>query len=197
MPTRMGENSGAIAANTAEITSSSQNTSEPIGTSPGASRQSDLLLATRLPVFTRRAKRKLVSHPKFFFFDVGVYRTLRPRGPLDSAEEIDGAALETLVYQELRALNDYLDLGYSLHYWRTTAGDEVDFVLYGERGLIAIEVKRAAQLRASDFASLRAFADEYPMAKTFLVTGGSKEQREGKIQVFPIADFLQRLPELV
>ena len=45
----------------------------------------------------------MTTHPKFFLFDAGVYRTIRPRGPLDSPEEIDGAALETLVYQELRA----------------------------------------------------------------------------------------------
>ena len=48
----------------------------------------DLLLGIRLPVFSRRARRELTTHPKFFFFDAGVYRALRPRGPLDTAEEI-------------------------------------------------------------------------------------------------------------
>lgn len=43
----------------------------------------DLLLAFRVPVFTRRAKRATVAHPKFFFFDTGVFRSLRPHGPLD------------------------------------------------------------------------------------------------------------------
>ena len=36
----------------------------------------DLLIGIRLPSFTKRAKRRLVSHPKFYFFDVGVFRTL-------------------------------------------------------------------------------------------------------------------------
>ena len=70
-----------------------------------------------------------------YFFDAGVYQAIRPRGPLDAPEEIAGPALETLVLQQLRALNDYRGLGYSFHYWGTAAGDEVDFVLYGERGL--------------------------------------------------------------
>src|SRR5262249_28868933 len=61
----------------------------------------DLLLGTRIPPFTKRAKRRLGQHPKFFFFDVGLFRTLRPRGPLDVKEEIDGASLETLLYEEL------------------------------------------------------------------------------------------------
>src|SRR3990170_1172279 len=38
----------------------------------------DLLLAVRLPVFRKRAKRKIVAHPKFYFFDAGVYRAMRP-----------------------------------------------------------------------------------------------------------------------
>ena len=62
-----------------------------------------------LPIFSRQAKLRLVAHSKFYYFDVGVYRHLRPQGPLDTAEQIDGAALETLFLQELRAINDYLD----------------------------------------------------------------------------------------
>lgn len=60
----------------------------------------DLLIAIRLPVFTRRAKRLMARHGKFYFFDAGVYRALRPKGPLDSTEDIDGPAVETLVLQE-------------------------------------------------------------------------------------------------
>ncbi len=63
----------------------------------------DLLLSFRLPVFTRRAKRDTIAHPKLYFFDAGVFRSLRPKGPLDRPEEIEGAALEGLVAQHLRA----------------------------------------------------------------------------------------------
>lgn len=59
----------------------------------------DLLISHILPVFSKWAKRRLISHPKFYYFDVGVYRTIRPKGPLDRVEKIDGAALETLFLQ--------------------------------------------------------------------------------------------------
>ena len=39
----------------------------------------DLLLSYRLNVFTKRAKRALIAHPKFYLFDAGVYRSLRPK----------------------------------------------------------------------------------------------------------------------
>jgi len=54
----------------------------------------DLLLSFRIPVFTRRARRDTSQHPKLYLFDTGVFRSLRPRGPLDRPEEIEGAALE-------------------------------------------------------------------------------------------------------
>lgn len=157
----------------------------------------DLLLAVRLPVFARRAQRRVVSHPKFFFFDAGVYRAVRPRGPLDGPDEIDGPALETLVLQELRAMNDALGLAYDLHYWRTVDGKEVDFVLYGERGLIAVEVKRAARLRAADLDALAAFLGDYPMASAFLAYGGNKRFQERGIDVIPVHEFLAELPAIL
>ncbi|MBI2501369.1 MAG: DUF4143 domain-containing protein, partial [Deltaproteobacteria bacterium] len=115
----------------------------------------DLLISYELPVFSKRAKRRVVSHPKFYFFDVGVFRTLRPMGPLDSPEEAEGPALETLFLQELIALNDYLDLGYTINYWRTSNDLEVDFVLYGKRGIKAFEIKRTGKPSPSHFSSLK------------------------------------------
>lgn len=153
----------------------------------------DLLLAVRIPVFARRARRRTVTHPKFFFFDAGVYRALRPKGPLDSAEEIDGAALETLVLQQLRALNDALGLGYAIHYWRTAGGTEVDFVLYGERGLLAIEVKRSPQVRPKDLSGLRAFLVDYPEGRALLLHGGPREEHHGAIVARPLEPGLRGL----
>jgi uncharacterized protein len=150
----------------------------------------DLLLAVRLPVFSRRAKRKLTSHPKFYFFDAGVYRSLRPRGPLDSADDIDGAAIETLVLESLRAENANHDLGYDLFFWRTGDGKEVDFVLYGERGLHAFEVKRSSRFREADLAALRAFCDDYPEARGCLLYGGQQRYRFGRIDVVPLGEGL-------
>jgi hypothetical protein len=61
----------------------------------------------------------LAAHPKFFFFDAGVFRANRPAGPLDSASELDGAVLEGLVAQDLHAWCDYSQGRHKLHYWQT------------------------------------------------------------------------------
>ncbi len=157
----------------------------------------DLLISYRLPVFTKRAKRDLVASPKFYYFDVGVYRTVRPTGPLDTSSEIDGAALETLFLQEVRAYNDYFDLGYSIYYWRTRDKKEVDFVLYGEQGFLAFEIKRKARIDSKDLKGLKAFAQDYPEAKLYLLYGGQEHYFEGDIEVIPFAEAVKGMVSIL
>ena len=157
----------------------------------------DLLIGVRVPVFNKRSKRKLISHNKFYYFDVGIFRSLRPRGPLDSESEMDGAALETLFLQEIRALNDYYNLGYKIYYWRSVAGLEVDFVLYGPKGLLAFEIKRKASIFKKDLKGLRAFSQDYPEAKSFVFCSASKKEYHGDIQVLPIETALKNLRNIL
>ncbi len=157
----------------------------------------DLLLATRIPVFSKHAKRQMYQRPKFLFFDVGVYRIIRPKGPLDSPESIDGSALETLLFQELRALNEYHQLEFQIYYWRTSSKLEIDFILYGERGIIAIEVKRTANPRTKDFKALKAFNEDYPMARRFMFYGGSNRQYVDGIELITYLEGLKGLLEIL
>jgi predicted AAA+ superfamily ATPase len=153
----------------------------------------DLMIAARLPVFAKRAKRELVAHEKFYFFDSGVFRALRPKGPLDRPSEIDGAAIEGLVFQHLRAWNDYSGTRASLGYWRTKAGVEVDFVIYGEKDFAGIEVKNAEILHPDDFTGLKSFQEDYPEAESLLLYRGSERFRRDGVLVVPVAEFLRAL----
>lgn len=157
----------------------------------------DLLIGYRLPVFNKRAKRRLVAHAKFYFFDVGVYRTVRPMGPLDMPEMVEGTAFESLFFQDLLAINDSLNLGYNLFYYRTATGIEVDFVAYGEKGVRAFEVKRTGRISSRTLRGLKYFSKEYPQAKTFLIYGGKRKMREGNIEIIPLEDALKNLPKLL
>lgn len=157
----------------------------------------DLLIAYHLPVFAKRAKRRLVVHPKFYFFDIGVYRTIRPMGPLDRPEEAEGVALESLFLHELKTINEALSLGYKIYYWRTASKKEVDFVLYGNKGLYAFEIKRTSRVTKAMFSGLQSFIRDYPQAKAYFVYGGKRYTREGSIEIIPIIDMLNKLPEIL
>lgn len=157
----------------------------------------DLLIATRLPVFARKAKRKLVSQRKFYFFDAGAFRAVRPLGVLDSEAEIDGPALETLVLQELRALNDYRGYDYQIFFWRTRNNLEIDFILDGPHGLLAMEIKRSTHIQPKDTRALKEFKKDYPDAQCFIFYGGTATLYLDDITALPIERALKNLDQLL
>jgi predicted AAA+ superfamily ATPase len=121
----------------------------------------DLLLSFRLPVFTKRAKRELAVHEKFYFFDCGVYHALRPKGFLDKPETISGITLE--------------------------------FVIYGESGLYAMEVKLTSNIKPQDLRPLKEFKKDYPEAVTYFIYRGQDLLLENSIMCVNVEFFLKSL----
>jgi predicted AAA+ superfamily ATPase len=153
----------------------------------------DLLLCFQLPVFSKRAQRQTVAHPKFYFFDAGVFRSLRPQGPLDRPQEIDGGALEGLVAQHLRSWIAYSRKDFKLYYWKTRSGSEVDFILYGEGGFWAVEVKNSRAVRPRDVRPLATFKGDYPECRPVLLYRGRERLQVGGIPCRPCEEFLSQL----
>ena len=153
----------------------------------------DLLLGFRLKVFTRKAKRHLVQHPKFYYMDAGIFRSLRPKGPLDVPEEMSGASLEGLVAQQLRAWIAYGRKDRELFFWRTKSGVEVDFIIYGQDTFLAIEVKSSRRVSSKDVRALKAFQEDYPQARACLLYGGRDRLLVEGIPCLPCAELLPRL----
>jgi len=153
----------------------------------------DLLLGCTLDVFTRRTTRALSAHSKFYYFDAGVFRSLRPKGPLDRKEEIEGSALEGLVMQHLRAWIAGQKETHSLHFWRTRSGTEVDFIVYGPRGFWAIEVKNSNSVSPKDVQSLKTFCEEYPECTPLFLYRGKNRTLVKGILCVPSVEFLLNL----
>lgn len=158
----------------------------------------DLLLGYRIPVFQKRAKRKMTTKPKFYFFDVGVFKSVRRLGPLDNPDEIMGVTLETLVIQNIKAVIDSLTLDLDIYFYRSQDKREVDVVLYGPAGFYAIEIKKTGEFRESDIRDLREFGREYPSAKLFYFYGGrSRFTLDDGIHVVPAEQGLKELSQLI
>lgn len=153
----------------------------------------DLLLIFRVPVFNKRAKRHLVTHEKLYFFDCGLFRSVRPKGPLDRPEEIEGAALEGLVASHLRSWAAYRNQEDALYYWRTKSGVEVDFVLYGPETFHAFEVKRSQTIQSKDLNALRAFRSDYPEARATLLYMGTRALQIDGIRIEPCEAYLREM----
>jgi predicted AAA+ superfamily ATPase len=153
----------------------------------------DLLLSFQLSVFRRKAKRAVTSHAKFYLFDAGVYSFIRPQTLYDNTAEREGAALEGLVAQHLRAwVNDQAGT-HSLHFWRTASQLEVDFIVSGPDCFFAIEVKNGAAIHPSDLRGLEAFCSDYPEATPVLLYRGTQRLKERGILCCPVDAFLPQI----
>ena len=153
----------------------------------------DTLLISSLPSFRRRAKRRVVSAPKYYFGDVGVVNQLARRGVLHPGGELFGKAMENWVHHELRAYLDYSNHAEELAYWRTAGGVEVDFIVGDMR--VALEVKSSARISQRHLRGLRSLQREYPeLARLIVVCQEPKHRRTGDgIDVLPAREFVRLL----
>lgn len=153
----------------------------------------DLLLSFQLQVFRRKAKRTLISHSKFYFFDSGVYYSLRPKNLYDVESEKEGAALEGLVAQHLKAWVDAQFEQYHLNFWQTSSKVEVDFIVSGPDCFTAIEVKNGTVVHPHDLRGLETFLEDYPEATALLLYRGKHRYKERNVLCCPIDEFLQQI----
>ena len=80
-----------------------------------------------------------------------------------------------------------------MRYWHTRTGIEVDFVVYGESGLFAIEVKNSNRVRPADLKGLRAFAQDYPQSRNYLIYRGEERMLVDGVLCMPCDEFLTSL----
>jgi hypothetical protein len=112
-------------------------------------------LLVRLPAYAVNRTKRLIKSPKLYWGDTGL--------ALHLAEESEpgGAHLENLVLHDLLAWRDARLDRAEILYWRTTIGEEVDFVIEAAGGLLPVEVKATGRPRLEDAAHLRTFRAEY------------------------------------
>jgi predicted AAA+ superfamily ATPase len=155
----------------------------------------DSLVGYRLSPFSHRAKRDIIfKAPKFYFFDVGLAKSLKQNIPSSQLMENKGQLLESYIFQELNAYRLLQEEKKSLHFWRTTTGLEVDFILNNN---IAIEVKLSSNNHTSHLKGLIAFAEEHTTKELIIVCNEETPRliayKGFNIKVFNVPSFLERL----
>lgn len=152
----------------------------------------DTLIGRQLPAFRKTKKRRLVTSPKFYFFDLSPVIHLSRRGEVVPGSELFGRAFEHFMWMELVAHSSYSELFYPITYWRTSSGFEVDFVLGDSE--ISIEVKSTDSANTTHLKGLRRFREEYPVRRSILVSLDPKPRKtEDQIEILPWQMFLEQL----
>ena len=151
----------------------------------------DTLTGRFLPSFQKKPKRRVVLSPKFYYFDVGIANYLAKQKSINPGSEAFGKAFEHFIYLEIYAYSSYSDMHFPISYWRTTSQLEIDFVLGDHE--VAIEVKSTENVNSRHLKGLKAFAEEYKVTKSILISKDPFPRQIGDITLLPWDMFLDRL----
>jgi len=152
----------------------------------------DTLIGSQLPAYQKRAQRRTISAPKFYFFDVGITGFLAKRGVVRQGSELFGRAFEHVIYNEILAHSRYSEKYYPVTYWKTTSGFEVDFVLADHETVI--EVKSSSEAKPRHLKGLRAFKEEFKVKNALVVSLDPQPRKtEDNILIMPWKAFLKKL----
>lgn len=134
----------------------------------------------------------LIKHPKFYFFDNGVFNGLL--GNFVASLDRVGVLCEQLVYNQLIHSSWANSKDIEVSTFRTRSGEEVDFIVKIENQVFAVEVKHSQEVNTDILQGLLFFDRNFPKNKgLFVFHMGTKEQKFGKIWSLPWQQGLQEL----
>lgn len=131
----------------------------------------DTLVGFLIYPYGKSPRTRIVSHPRFYFFDCGVVLALRNElsGDLVQGTPPYGRAFEHFIMLEIRRLLDYSEVESKMSFFRTTDGAEVDLILEIGKEVWAIEIKASSEPRPSDVRGLRSFIKDHKYTRALCV----------------------------
>lgn len=146
----------------------------------------DTLVVREIEPFAKSHRTRLIQHPRFYLFDVGVLN-----GALSNFEASGdrmGNLFEHLVVQLLWSEFQGRDEEVRLSVYRTEAGAEVDLILERKGAVFAIELKASRRVGKGDLRGLKSFATFFGKRHTPLVVylGDQPARMEG-VEILPVA----------
>lgn len=135
-------------------------------------------------------KRKATATARFYYFDTGVKNMLARIRSIPEQTDLFGQAFEHFIAMELRAYLSYTRKKISLYFWRTTEGQEVDFILDDQ---VAIEVKAATKISNKHLKGLKYLMEEKKIKKYYLISQDNIAIKQDGIYILPWENFIKQL----
>ncbi|MFC1495852.1 ATP-binding protein [Candidatus Margulisiibacteriota bacterium] len=155
----------------------------------------DTLLGFLFSPYTKSHRKKLVLHPKFYFFDCGVTRALRGESSNELIPKTApyGEAFEHFVILETKRFLDYREREAKIGFFRTADGAEVDMILEKGHEIWAIEIKSSSNPSLSDLRGLRSFIRDHKYSRAICVCQTPRIYSSEKINFIPWKQFLSEI----
>ncbi|MBI3016456.1 MAG: ATP-binding protein, partial [Deltaproteobacteria bacterium] len=108
----------------------------------------DTLIVHRCESFSKNARQRLIKHPKFYFFDVGILNALLNN--FIASQDRIGLLFEHFFFTQLLSSAWAKDQDIQISTFRTQHGAEVDFIVEFDKKVWAIELKAATSIPSLD-----------------------------------------------
>lgn len=154
----------------------------------------DTLIGFRLEPWIKSFRKRLVAHPKFYFFDSGVTNAINKRltGTMDSG--LRGRLFEQFIILETYRMLHYRQSEANLYFWKTNHGAEVDLVIEKHGKLTAaFEIKSTPHIASPHLSGLRSFQEEHPKTPCSVIGTVPHAYEIDGIQILPWTRYLEGL----
>lgn len=155
----------------------------------------DTLLGFLLYPYAKSHRAKIISHPKFYFFDPGIVAVLRGElfQNLVSGTAPYGMVFEHWIFLETKRVLDYCEREAKMSFFKTSDGAEVDLILEIEGKIWAIEIKSSKEPQLSDVRGLRSFLKDHKYDRAICACQTPRPFVNDNIEFLPWRDFIQQL----
>lgn len=152
----------------------------------------DTLIIQEVSAFSKSSKRRLIQHPRYYFFDVGVLN-----GALANFEvsaDRRGNLFEHLCLQMITSEAKGRDEEIRVSVYRTEGGAEVDFIVERGRDIFAIEIKATRTIGSHDLRGIKSFTEYVGKAvkRMILYLGDHPQEIEG-IEILPFSEGIRSI----
>lgn len=148
----------------------------------------DTLLGFFLEPYAHSFRKRLSKMPKFYFFDLGIVRTLsnQLKSPVNRGTSIYGELFEHFLILECMKLCSYFHHDYRLSYLRTKDGVEVDLVVERPgKPILFIEIKSSDHVRSDQLSSFRQLALDFGSCEAVCFSQDPYPKKINDILVLP------------
>ncbi len=156
----------------------------------------DTLVGFFLNPFHRSIRKRQTQRSKFYFFDVGVKRSLEGslQVPLLPRTSEFGKAFEHFLILECMRLNDYLRKEYRFSYLRTKDDLEIDLVIERPgKKLVLLEIKSADRVDEMEISRLANLRSDLNPCELWIASQEKIPRTIGKTEILPWQTVLNRL----
>jgi hypothetical protein len=156
----------------------------------------------KITPFVGNKRSEIISNPIYYFVDNGFRnQALRNFNSLEMRAD-KGFLIENLIFQEIYKFRQQYFKNFDIHFWRTTSGAEVDFVLAKNMNeQLPIEVKYQNLVKPTVSRAFRSFLQAYQPKEAIYLSKNyvSKVQIENTLVHFlaiqRLKDFIQVLSD--